>query len=207
MHPEPSDAELVRRWRSGDRAAARAFIERYHDAVMRFFFNKTSEANQEDLIQQTFLAFIHGLPHLDDASKARSYLFGAAYRLLCRHYEVQRIARERADVEPAPPKSLTSPSRELIRREELRLLLRALRRLPIEYQAALELHYWEQMTTSEIGDALDLPSGTVKSRLRRGRELLSEAMASISSSPELLRSTLDNLDRWARSVRGGSSAA
>lgn len=201
MSAEPSDDELVRRWQAGDRAAARAFIERHHDAVVRFFFNKTGAASQQDLVQQTFLAFTSGLARLDGTSNVRAYLFGTAYRLLCKHYEAERLARERAADEPAPPPTMTSPSREIARREELRLLLRALRRIPLDYQVPLELHYWERMSTHEMSEALGLPQGTIKSRLRRGRELLAEAMSTLAESPELLKSTVDDLDRWARGVR------
>lgn len=207
MSEEPSDDELVRRWKDGDRRSARIFIERHHAAVMRFFFNKTDESSQQDLIQQTFLAFVDGLTRLAEGAKIRSYLFGAAYRLLCKHYETRRIERQRAAIDPIVRSSVTSPSRAIARREELQLLLRALRELPLDYQVPLELHYWEQMTTGDIAEVLGIPGGTVKSRLRRGRELLAEAMAMLAGSPALLESTMNDLDRWARCIREELPAA
>ena len=57
------------------------------------------------------------------------------------------------------------------------------------------------MTTSDIAEVLGIPGGTVKSRLRRGRELLAEAMGTLAESPALLQSTMNELDRWARCVR------
>ena len=45
-----------------------------------------------------------------------------------------------------------------------------LRSIALELQIVLELHYWEQCSVAEIAAALELPEGTVKSRLRRGRE-------------------------------------
>jgi RNA polymerase sigma-70 factor (ECF subfamily) len=63
------------------------------------------------------------------------------------------------------------------------------------------------MTTGDIAEVLGIPGGTVKSRLRRGRELLAEAMAVLAGSPALLESTMNDLDRWARCIREEFPAA
>ena len=80
---------------------------------------------------------------------------------------------------------------------EQRLLLEGLRSLPVNYQVVLELHYWEDLSTNEIAQVLDIPVGTVRSRLRRARDALEAAMASIARSPELLESTMTRLEDWA----------
>jgi RNA polymerase sigma-70 factor (ECF subfamily) len=81
------------------------------------------------------------------------------------------------------------------------VLLEALRGIPVEYQVALELHYWEQMSDADIARALDLPLGTTKSRIRRGRQLLAERIAHVATSESELQSTLGNLDQWANELR------
>lgn len=81
------------------------------------------------------------------------------------------------------------------------MLLEALRGIPVEFQVALELHYWEHMSDAEIGRALELPLGTTKSRIRRARQLLAERIAQISKSPAELESTLGNLEQWAEQLR------
>ena len=96
---------------------------------------------------------------------------------------------------------LSSPTQVLAARQEQRLLLLALRRLPVDHQVALELHYWEGLTAAEIGAVLDLPLGTAKTRIRRGRALLEVQLRGIADSPELLHSTLANLEGWARQLR------
>jgi RNA polymerase sigma-70 factor (ECF subfamily) len=58
------------------------------------------------------------------------------------------------------------------------------------------------MSDVEIAVTLDLPLGTVKSRIRRARLILTERIAELAKSPEHLRSTLDNLEAWAAQVRG-----
>jgi RNA polymerase sigma-70 factor (ECF subfamily) len=112
-----------------------------------------------------------------------------------------RAGRGGVDFQTETAHALASPTQILAGREEQRLLLAALRRLPVDYQVALELHYWEGMTAAELGEVLDLPLGTAKTRIRRGRALLEELMATLADSKELLESTRANLEVWARQLR------
>jgi RNA polymerase sigma-70 factor (ECF subfamily) len=93
------------------------------------------------------------------------------------------------------------PEQYMLAQQEARLLLEALRRVPLQYQVVLELHYWEGMTGADIGRALDLPLGTVKTRVRDGRARLETVMRRIAISQEVLESTLDNLGAWARRIK------
>lgn len=66
----------------------------------------------------------------------------------------------------------------------------------------LELHYWEGMSTSELASVIEAPQGTVKSRLRRARALLAQALAS-AEEPMLAELThRDVLESWVQGVRG-----
>ena len=69
-----------------------------------------------------------------------------------------------------------SPSRVVAERLEEQRLLEALRAIPLDLQMVLELHYWEGLSAPAIGEALELPVGTVKTRLRRGKQLLREQL-------------------------------
>ena len=65
----------------------------------------------------------------------------------------------------------------------------------------LELQYWESLSNAEIAEVLELPLGTVKTRLRTARLALEERVTELAGSPEALRSTLDTLQLWADRVR------
>lgn len=203
MQVEAPDGALVDAWKAGDARAGEVLFERYYDAVTRFFFNKTDAASAQDLVQRTFEACIVGLVRLNASDNFRGYLFGVAYRSLCKHYE--RHARERgrldALVDSVADLAAVSPTQAFAAREEQRLLLRALRTIPLEHQVLLELMYWEKVPVVEIAAALQIPVNTAKTRLRRGRQLLEQAMTRLADSPELRRSTLDNLERWAAELR------
>ncbi len=197
---EDSDARLVEAWRGGDREAGKRLFERHYAGVARFFRNKVGEAGP-DLIQRTFLACVEGRERFRQEASFRSYLFSIAYKIVCKYYRERRRDAGRVDFEEESAHNLSSPISAVAARQEQRLLLEGLRRLPVDYQVVLELHYWEGMSATELADVLGIPVGTAKTRLRRGRELLEERLRELSASAVLLQSTLANLDAWAAQLR------
>lgn len=200
---EPSDFQLLEAWRGGDEASGRVLFGRYFDSVYRFFRNKVDDA-AEDLTQQTFMGLTQGKDHFRGEASFRTYLFMIARKRL---YSYLRKAQRDHDAAPWGMSSvadlgLASPSRAMARHQEQRLLLLALRRLPVEMQVALELFYWEELTVTEIAEVLETPVGTVKSRLQRARTRLDAAIAELADSEALRRSTMDDFARWAKELRG-----
>lgn len=195
-----SEHELVDAWRAGDSQAGATLFEQHYDGVARFFRNKVGAPADRDLIQRTFLACFEGFARYRGEASFRTYLFSIAYNLLCKHFEAQR--RNKIDLLSVSVHDLgDSPSEVVAARSEQRLVLAALRRIPVEYQVLLELHYWEQLTAAEAASALGIPVGTAKTRLRRGRQLLEEQLAALADSPSLLTSTIGDLEGWARQLR------
>jgi len=194
------DAELFRAWSEGDADAGAQLFDRHYPAVARYFHNKVADPYAADLVQATFLAAVEGRARFRGEGSVRGYLLGVAHNLLCRHYrerrghEVDLSQVSAADVGP-------TATQEIGVREEQRLLLIALRSIPIELQEVLELHYWEGLDTEQIGEIVGIPRGTVKSRMFRGRRLLEEALARLAEEPAVLESTRANLDDWARQLR------
>ncbi len=194
----PPDLELLDAWRGGDARAGGVLFRRYFAQLSRFFRNK-ADLGVEDLIQSTFLACVEGRDRFRETSSFRSYLFAIARHHLYAHYRRQRRA---VDFTQTSVVDLgASPSGPLGRREETTALLRALRSIPLEYQLVLELTYWEDLKGPEIAEILEIPANTVRSRLSRARAALREALAAGITAPDLLRSTLTDLDRWAEEVR------
>lgn len=191
----------LQRWQAGDARAGVAFFDAYCPALLRFFRNKVDPATGDDLVQQTFIAASRA--RWDGRAKVRTWLFSIAWRKLADHF---RAEARRARIEAPDPLETSiadlgmSPVSRLERRAEARLLLEGLRRLPLIHQTALELHYWERLSASQIGEVLDLPLGTVKTRIRDGRARLARELAVIAADPAVLRTTLDDLDGWAARV-------
>ena len=195
------DAVLLQQWREGDVAAGEALFERYYETVERFFLNKIS-GDIEDLVQETFIACVDGRDRVQDSAKFRSYLFSIAYNVLRGHLRKIYRGGEQLDLDEMSVHDIApGPGTLITERREQRLLLEALRNIPVDYQVVLELHYWEQMTTESMAEVLSLPVGTVRSRLRRARELIAEAMGRLAHSPDELASTMTRLDDWAERCR------
>ncbi len=194
------DLQLLEAWRDGDRVAGDRLLRRHVAAIRRFFRNKF-DREADELTQRTFLACVKAKDGFAGRSSFRTYLFVVARRQLFRFLE--RGGKGTADA--AAVSSLedlqTSPSQLVAKRKEQGLLLQALRRIPLELQMTVELHYWEELTTAQLAEVLDIPQGTVKSRLRRAREALAAQLRGFELDPDTLDSTLGDLDGWARSLR------
>lgn len=195
-----TDMELLLGWRDGDAKAGNALFDRYFDALFRFFRNKVQDG-AEDLVQQTFLALVQSRDRFRGDSSFRTYLFTAARSKLYNYLD--RRGRDAVlDYGVTSCEDLgISPSAMVGRDEQHKLLLLALRQLPIEMQIALELYYFERMRGPELAEVLEIPEGTVRSRLRRGVDLLRERLLELQRSPELVESTMSNLDDWAAGLK------
>jgi RNA polymerase sigma factor (sigma-70 family) len=192
------DEQLVARWRGGDRQACAELFAIYYDGVARFFRNKVP-GQADDLIQRTFLRCFEGIERLHDAGKFRSFLFAIAHNVLREH--LRERSHDPLDLESWRAIDLDpSPSALLAAREQQRLLLIALRHIPMVHQIVLELHYWEQMRGADIAEILDEPVGTIKTRLRRARQLLEQAISELAQSPSSVSVSMAELERWAAAV-------
>ncbi len=209
MDATPDDDDtLLERWRAGDNRAGNALFERHFRSLLRFFRNKVA-TGIEDLVQETLLACVRGRDRLRDDRSFRAYLFGTARFQLYEHIRQrskQPVDLENDSVEDVAP----GLSSVYAKKREQRLLLDALRRLPIELQVTLELYYWEGLSGPELAAALDLEEPAVRGRIRRGSARLREEVERLAANPELMASTCSDLDGWLAQLRevcahGGSA--
>lgn len=194
------DAALVEAWKAGDRKSGALLFDRYYPSIARFFRNKVGPQEANDLIQNTFLACFESLDRMR-TSNFRSYLFAVGCNLLRKHFRTKRRTPvdfgtvSVFDLDPSPSSVMAGDQRQ-------RQLLEALRRLPVDLQVVLELFYWESMTAAEIGEVLEIPVGTAKTRIRRSRQLLHEQMQKLDREGLASTCTVEDLDEWADALRG-----
>lgn len=200
-HHVADDAELLLAWRNGDRSAPETLVERHYDAVLRFFRTKAG-ADAEDLVQRTFLRCVDPASAFRGDSTFKAFLFGVARNVLFEH--IRSIVRDgRADPEIGESSILDLNPRAstvAVERAEQRRLILALQRIPVDLQMTLELYYWEELSIEELARALDVPEGTVKSRLHRARGLLKEALES-APGDKGTESTRALVESWLSGVR------
>jgi RNA polymerase sigma factor (sigma-70 family) len=197
---EPADAELLNAWRAGDRAQGNVLFRRHVGSISRFFRTKLPES-AEDLTQTTFLALVESEAPYRGEGSFRAYLYGIARNQLLMHLRGRARFQKRFD--PLTDSAVdggASPARLAARHEQQRLVMAALQRLPVDYQVALELHYFEGLALQDIARVLEQPLGTVKSHLSRGRTLLGERLQELAPPEELLTSALGELERWVASL-------
>lgn len=180
--------------------AGNSLFDRYFDSLFRFFRNKANE-NADDLVQQTFLACVKSREHFRGDASFRTYLFTAARSKLYDHLNKRR-REEGIDYGVTSCADLgISPTGIIANDEQQRVLLAALRQLPVDLQVALELYYFEQIRGPELAIVLDVPEGTVRSRLRRGRDILRQRLEELMANPKVVESTMTDLDSWAKALR------
>ena len=151
-----------------------AFVELYrrrHNDVYRFAFAMAkSRSFAQDVTQEVFLNVLENAHRFDSAKgSVRGWLFGCA-----RHVTLDRLRLERrwTDDMPADLTAIDSDER-LLADQRVERLHAAIARLPVEYREALVLAELQELTYAETAAVLDCPVGTVRSRLHRGRVLLS----------------------------------
>jgi RNA polymerase sigma-70 factor (ECF subfamily) len=169
------DHELLHLWSEGDVDAGNALFQRHFESIFHFFHNRAA-AEAEELTQATFLGAVEARERFRADASFRTFLFAIARRQLLKHFERSR----RHAVVTFRSHSLVDlgtslATRVAAARDEVRLR-DAMSRLPVDLQLALELHYWEGLSTAEVGEVLECPQGTVKRWLWRARKLLADEL-------------------------------
>lgn len=141
---------------------------------------------------------VGGRDRLRRDASFRSYLFSTAFNVLKKYFarkaKVPPTSLEELAVEQLAP----GPSTLLRANEQELLLLESLRCIPLELQVVLEMSYWEGMASAEIGEALGIPAGTVRTRMMRGRDRLAQELRRRGGEVNALA----DLDDWAQRIRG-----
>lgn len=188
-----NDNALLRAWGEGDRAAGDALVRQHFASVYRFLRRRLVDpAATKDLAQRTFLACLEHRGTIDVEIRFRAWAIGIARNLLLRHMRDHARAQQH-QVVAVPEVSAPSPSGVAVAHQERSILLAAMQSLPEDLRATIELHYWEELTTREIGAVLGIAAGTVKWRLSRARTLLRERIEAAPAPPLARAATLRRL--------------
>jgi RNA polymerase sigma factor (sigma-70 family) len=190
-----SDYELLDRWRADDRAAGQELLARYFDELCRFFESKAFQ-DADDLVQRTMLACLAAKHQFRKQASFRTYLFAVARHELYHYLRSRHRDGERTDLlTTSLAEIVTTPVSRLARDADRVRIVEALRRLSVEQQTLLEMHYWHDLDSEQLGEILEIAPGAVRVRLHRARAALREVLALDGDDQQVV----DALDRTKQS--------
>ena len=163
-------------------AEVTALVEAHYAELYRYAYRLTgSRSDAEDLTQQAFLAALQKLGQLREKDRARPWLFAIVRNGFFKLRRDRSVHRNVSLEDSGEPCDVSSEIPELTG-EELSAVLEG---LPEEFRVPLVLFYFEEMSYRDIATALELPVGTVMSRLSRGkthlRQRLGEPQPAVST--------------------------
>jgi RNA polymerase sigma-70 factor (ECF subfamily) len=169
------DEWLAVRCQLGERDAFDELIARWHVPLWRFIRRLIgSDDAAAECTQEVWLRVCRGIVRLRDASRFRAWMFGIARRVvvdrLREHYAEARV--DDVDVDELP-----SATEDADLKARVADLHQELARLPVIEREVLVLFYLEELSLADLAGILEVPVGTVKSRLYRARRLLGAELA------------------------------
>lgn len=164
-----------------------SLVARFYEPLYRFAFSLTrSEADACDLTQQTFFLWASRGHQLKDPAKVKPWLFTTLHReFLQAHRRRERFPHDELE-EGHPDLPAVAPT--VMREMDACQAVEALGRMDAVFQAPVALFYLQDYSYKEIAKILEIPMGTVKSRIARGlrqlQALLARSPAGIPPSSE-----------------------
>lgn len=156
-------------------------VDRYYQALYRFGFSLAKNPDRAaDLVQQTFVIWAQKGHQLKDRSKAKTWLFTTLYR---EHLGMARRAQRNPETEISEAEhELPHDEEDSGRKMDAQRAVALLGELDETFRAPLTLFYLQQHSYKEIAEVLDVPIGTVMSRISRGKEQLRRKMSAEPAS-------------------------
>lgn len=168
------DAYLVASARLGDRKALSILVQRWNGKFLAHAWRLLRDREgAKDAVQESWAEIMRGLSRLRDEGAFAAWAYRIVSRRCARH--IGRLQGERLlaeEMAAAPVEDSVAEPSSL----DVEAMRKAIRTLPPEQQAAIALFYLEDMSVAEVAVALDVPAGTVKTRLMHARRKLRGAL-------------------------------
>jgi RNA polymerase sigma-70 factor (ECF subfamily) len=168
---QPTDLELVHQAAHGDSAAFHVLMERHAQELFRLASSlSASRADAEDVVQETFIGAYQGLRRFDGRASVKTWLKRILVRQAARTWNRSKRSRstlpiEAVDMSP-PSRQKTSATALVDGKIDVAAVLRT---LAPEHREVVVMREFDQMSYAEIAQVLEIPIGTVESRLHRAR--------------------------------------
>ena len=186
-----ADEELLLRAGRGRLEAFEALVGRYEAALVRYFFRYTwDRARSEDLAQEVFVRLFTHARDYEPTAKFTTYLYRIAHNLWVddcrrRRHERGQVSLEAENAEGVSLREVVlsgadGPRDEARKEEIVEAVMGAVEALPEEHKAVFVLAEVEGLKYAEVAAILDIPEGTVKSRMHAAVKRLRERLAPVA---------------------------
>lgn len=181
-----TDKELILLCQQGDRACFRLIYRRYQQRVRSTLYQLCGKSMLDDLVQEVFLRAWKGLPKLKKPEYFSTWLYRISWNVaIDRRRELaknrdnaplveQSLTEEELNSNNSLPDARNTP--DLMQLHYQDLVQRGLDNLNLEHRAVLVLHDLEDLPQKQVAEILDIPVGTVKSRLFYARNSLKKLL-------------------------------
>ena len=202
------DVMLIQRILSGDQTAFESLLKKYRKQVHAHAWRRTGDFHiAEDITQETFIQVYQKLGTLEDPTQFSRWLYPIVNRLCIAWFRKNRIRIESLE-ETDSSEIQTEAYSQYVASEHAKttaevqrnLIRKMLAKLKQDDREIITLHYFRQMTYSEIGSHLGISESTIKSRLHRARQRLKKYEFMIQNALEI---TIDDEHRLQKHINGG----
>ena len=176
------EPQLVKLILKGDQLAFAELVELYQEKLYHMAYRMLNNKQEaEDVVQETFLRVYNNLYRYDENQKFSTWIYRIATNLcidlLRKRKLVYSLDAESSDYEGLDgysmiPSDHRTPESELLISETQSIIHKAIEQLPPKYKSVMVLRYIHELSLQEVGDILDMPVTTIKTRVHRGREYL-----------------------------------
>lgn len=182
-----SDSELMQLIASGNQSAFSELYRRYKDRLYYYFYrmlgNSSDQAN--DFLQELFMKIIEKPEYYNPAYSFQTWLFSMANNLCKNEYRRRGVRMEYQESEAFEMKLDYIPESTIKPELVIEKIFLILNQLGPEHRSAFLLRYREGFSIREVAETLELPEGTVKSRLFYARKILAEKLHYLKDEIEL----------------------
>jgi len=178
------DAELMQRWRRGERAAFEALVRRWQQPMAHFLFRLVGqEALVQDLCQEVFLRLFHAGPRYQESGTFSTWLYRIALNV-ARDAARRRRREPLSLVDAEVPDPSVSAEARCFQEELTGAVARAVADLPEPLRVALVLRHYEGMSFENIARLTGTPASTIKSRFTVALRHLRARLQELGWGPE-----------------------
>lgn len=175
MNDQQTDEKVIERILGGEIDAFELLVDRYKNLVFSLSLRMTRNPSEaEDLAQETFLRAYRFLSSYKTDFKFSTWISRIALNLFRDRFKKATLPTAEAEELDRHPDEKNNPETESMRNLKRRDIVSIIGRLDEKFREIVVLYFFEEFSYEEIGKALDVPIGTVKSRLNRAKAILLE---------------------------------